>query len=158
MRMLWVRAFKKQMLFLCAALCLTLSANALPYGMTGLALTETSLMLEPEESVQLTPYALPEGTALPQLTYASSDERVVRVQPSGTITGVDGGTAVITASTSGGEFTAQCTVVVTPRESSQNSGWILLAEGSVVVILAIAFAIAYRRFLRKKNREEMENL
>lgn len=155
--MLLIRAFKKLMLFLCAALCLTLSANSLPYGMTGLALTETSLMLEPEESVQLTPYALPEGTALPQLTYASSDESVVRVQPSGTITGVDGGTAVITAFTAGGEFTARCTVVVTPRESSQNSGWILLAEGSVVGILAIAFAIAYRRFLRKKNREEMEN-
>lgn len=157
MRMLSVRAFKKMTLFLCAALCLMLSANALPYGMTGLALTETSLMLEPEESVQLTPYALPEGTALPQLTYASSDERVVRVQPSGTITGVDGGTAVITASTAGGEFTARCTVVVTPRESSQNSGWILLAEGSMVGILAVIFAVSYRRFIQKKTREEMKN-
>ena len=131
--MLSVRVFKKLMLFLCGVLCLTLSANALPYGMTGLALTETSLMLEPEESVQLTPYALPEGTAL------------------------DGGTAVITASTAGGEFTARCTVVVTPRESSQNSGWILLAEGSMVGILAVIFTVSYRRFIQKKTREEMKN-
>ena len=79
---------------------------------TGLFFPVERVMIAPDEEYALYPGALPEGAALPQLQYTSSNERVAKVLPSGVVVGIDGGDAVITAATMDGRDSAQCRATV----------------------------------------------
>ena len=136
-----------------AAIWLSWGASA---AVTGLELSQTEIQLDPGETMELTVRALPEGSALPQLVFTSSDEQVAAVLPSGTVQGVDGGEAVITVSTRDGRFSARCAVSVSGKESSQYSWLILAVEGLLFFGGTGAFALSYRRFIRDKTRREME--
>ena len=78
---------------------------ALPYE---LKITESDITLQPGETKQLTTNA-PAGDTV---TWSSSDESVATVSTDGTVTGVKGGVATITASV-GESNVATCTVSVT---------------------------------------------
>ena len=54
------------------------------------------------ETLQMSASIVPENATYPALTWRSSDENVARVSPSGLVTSVSGGTAVISATTSNG--------------------------------------------------------
>ena len=123
---------------------------------TGLEFPVERVMIAPDEEYQLYPSALPEGAALPQLRYTSSDERVAKVLPSGVVVGVDGGAATITASTMDGKYSAQCRVTVSYRESSQYSWIIILMELLTALLLVLVFWFSYRRYIREKQEQELE--
>lgn len=75
---------------------------------TTISLSETSLLLKPEESVQLTVMVEPAGT----VAWSSSNEKVATVV-NGLVSAVADGIAFITASA--GDATATCTVTVDSR-------------------------------------------
>lgn len=122
---------------------------------TGLFFPVERVMIAPDEEYALYPGALPEGAALPQLQYTSSNERVAKVLPSGVVVGIDGGDAVITAATMDGRYSAQCRVTVSYRESSQYSWLILLIIFIVASVTILAFWFIYRRYIREKEKREL---
>lgn len=134
--------------------CSTGFAISFPEQLTGISFPVQEIMLAPDETYQLTPSALPEGTALPQLSYSSSDMEVAQVQPNGMVTAINGGTAVVTAKTTSGNFSTECVVRVTKRESSQWSWLILLIEALVLIVFILIFTVSYRNFLHRKIQQE----
>ncbi len=84
---------------------------------TGIALDQTEVTLtitgEEKESVQLIETLSPENATIKDVRWTSSDESVVTVnEETGYVTAVNGGTAVITATTVDGGHTAECRVTV----------------------------------------------
>lgn len=129
--------------------------NSTSREMTGLVLPVENIMIDPDETYQLLPSALPEGTALPAVLYQSSDEQVASVRPNGAVLGVNGGTATITVTTGDGRFTAACTVKVSERESNEYSWLIIAAEGAVLAAVLILFTVVYRHFIKQKIKWEL---
>ena len=129
--------------------------NSTSREMTGLVLPVENIMIDPDETYQLLPSALPEGTALPAVLYQSSDEQVASVRPNGAVLGVNGGTATITVTTGDGRFTAACTVKVSERESNEYSWLIIAAEGTVLAVVLILFTVVYRHFIKQKIKWEL---
>ena len=129
--------------------------NSTSREMTGLVLPVENIMIDPDETYQLLPSALPEGTALPAVLYQSSDEQVASVRPNGAVLGVNGGTATITVTTGDGRFTAACTVKVSERESNEYSWLIIAAEGAVLAVVLILFTVVYRHFIKQKIKWEL---
>lgn len=85
---------------------------------TGISLNESSLSGKPGETASLTASIEPKaklgvgGANITDVIWTTSDPSVATVE-NGTVTFVDGGTAVITAYTMDGGHSAQCTVTVT---------------------------------------------
>lgn len=85
---------------------------------TGISLNESSLSGKPGETASLTASIEPKaklgvgGANITDVIWTTSDPSVATVE-NGTVTFVDGGTAVITAYTKDGGHSAQCTVTVT---------------------------------------------
>ncbi|MDP4087015.1 MAG: alpha-amylase family glycosyl hydrolase [Bacillota bacterium] len=74
---------------------------------------KSAVSLEVGKTAKLTAKVSPKNATLQTVTWASSDERVVKVDASGKITAIGEGTATITVTTLDGGFTATCTVSVT---------------------------------------------
>ncbi len=91
---------------------------------------ETSIELDVGSSKTLTANILPANASNKVLTYSSSNVSVATVDQSGKVTGVGGGTAVITA-TSHNAKTATCSVTVIKTEPSV--GMPKLIAGSTVI-------------------------
>ncbi len=68
------------------------------------------------ETLSLTAIVIPESATQKNVTWASSDESIVTVNASGTITGIAAGEAIITATN--GEVSADCKVTVVPNPVS----------------------------------------
>ncbi len=76
---------------------------------TGITLRSSAISIKPGYSYSLAPAVAPADTTNPKLTFTSSDPNVATVSSSGKVTGVDAGTAVITAAaTDGSNVTATC--------------------------------------------------
>lgn len=73
------------------------------------------------EIVQLTPIFEPEDS-FTAVTYASSNETVVKVDPDGVLHPLCAGTAVVTATAVGSDLQAKCTVTVTPVQKTPIEG------------------------------------
>ncbi len=142
------------LLILGLCFCSTGFAISVPAQLTGISFPVQEIMLAPDETYQLTPSALPEGTALPQLSYSSSDMEVAQVQPNGMVTAINGGTAVVTAKTTSGNFSTECVVRVTKRESSQWSWLIILIEALIFIIFIFIFTLSYKNFVYQKMKKE----
>lgn len=80
---------------------------------TGLSLDQTFFHVNSGSSVQLTATVEPSNATNKNVSWASSDESVATVNASGSVYGVAPGTAVITATTEDGGFTASANVIVT---------------------------------------------
>ena len=116
----------------------TLTNETADIPLTGIALSETSMTMQPEETQQLTVTYTPADTNSDKtVTWSTSDEAVATVDAEGNVTAVADGTATITATC--GEFTATCevtvsenpfTVVVTNAEGEKTT---CAADGSTVI-------------------------
>ena len=116
----------------------TLTDEKADKPLTGIALSETSMTMQPEETQQLTVTYTPADTNSDKtVTWSTSDEAVATVDAEGNVTAVADGTATITATC--GEFTATCevtvsenpfTVVVTNAEGEKTT---CAADGSTVI-------------------------
>lgn len=80
---------------------------------TSISLSQTSLTMNSNETVQLTATVSPSETGVPYLSWSSSDESVATVDQDGLVTAVAGGTCTITATATDGSGTfATCDVTV----------------------------------------------
>lgn len=80
---------------------------------TDVTLRSNAITIKPAYSYSLTPIVLPEDTSNPTLTFTSSNPEVAVVSPTGKITGVEVGSAVITATTNDGtNISKTCKVTV----------------------------------------------
>jgi len=80
---------------------------------TGISLNKSTTSIVKEATETLTATVTPSNTTYDDVTWTSSDTSVATVSALGVVTGVAAGTAVITATTERGGFTASCTVTVT---------------------------------------------
>jgi len=80
---------------------------------TGISLNKSTTSIVKEATETLTATVTPSNTTYDDVTWTSSDTSVATVNALGVVTGVAAGTAVITAITERGGFTASCTVTVT---------------------------------------------
>ena len=81
--------------------------------MTGIALNKSTTSIAKNATETLTATLTPSNTTYDTVTWVSSDTSVATVDDDGEVTGVAAGTAVITAITERGGYTASCTVTVT---------------------------------------------
>jgi hypothetical protein len=75
---------------------------------------QSEIQLQPGELYNLRTYTRPVGST-DRITYSSSDEKVVKVSPTGKVTALAEGKAIITAKTTSG-LTAQCVITVKLKE------------------------------------------
>ena len=87
-------------------------------GMEGIALNENEISLEVGKTSALTVSAIPANKPLPEICWESNRPEVAAVTATGTVTGISQGSAVITAKTKDGVYSAQCSVTVTKTSDS----------------------------------------
>jgi len=80
---------------------------------TGVSLNNTTLGIVEGNTAQLTAILVPANATNKNTTWSSSNEAVATVNQTGVVTAVAVGTAVVTATTEDGGFTATCTITVT---------------------------------------------
>ncbi len=81
-------------------------------GVTGVSITPETLSLTKGETKTITVNVQPPGAAIRTVTWSSSAPAVATVDQNGTVRGVEGGTALLTATTTDGGFTSTCQVTV----------------------------------------------
>ena len=81
--------------------------------MTGVSLNKSTTSIAVSANETLTATVTPNNTSYPGVVWSSSNSAVATVDATGKVVGVATGTAVITATTNSGGFTASCTVTVT---------------------------------------------
>lgn len=78
----------------------------------GLSLNHDSITINKGETKTLEAVITPEGATNKNVTWKSSNEKVVKISATGKITGKSGGVAVVTCTTEDGELEANCIVTV----------------------------------------------
>jgi pectate lyase len=87
-------------------------AGYTPVSVTGITFEPANDTVEKNKTIQLYPVFSPYNATNQIVTWSSSDTTVATVNESGTVRGIATGTAVITATTKDGGFTAECAVEV----------------------------------------------
>ena len=98
---------------------------------TGVSLDESSITLDVGGNQTLTATVTPEDATNKKVRWSSDNEAVATVSEDGVVTAVAGGTAVITATTHDGLFTASCTVTVNAPATAPNIITDTLPDGKV---------------------------
>ena len=98
---------------------------------TGVSLDESSITLDVGGNQTLTATVTPENATNKKVRWASDNEDVATVSEDGVVTAVAGGTAVITATTHDGLFTATCTVTVNAPDAAPTITTDTLPDGKV---------------------------
>ena len=98
---------------------------------TGVSLDESSITLDVGGSQTLTATVTPEDATNKKVCWSSDNEAVATVSEDGVVTAVAGGTAVITATTHDGLFTATCTVTVNAPDAAPTITTDTLPDGKV---------------------------
>lgn len=106
------------------AVCIKRRAQAI-------TITNDCLNLFPGDSLPLLTAFEPEGAYLSSINWRSDNESVAIVNNEGVVTGVDYGTANITASSPDGTITATCTITVLDKEHTYGE-WITDSEPTCV--------------------------
>ena len=98
-----------------------------------------TLQLDHNETAKLTVNVLPADASMKNVIWSSSDERVATVSDRGSVTGNYNGTAIITATTIDGGFTAEFTVKVSvsPLSMSTDKDYVVLKKGEKSTPVAI---------------------
>jgi uncharacterized protein YjdB len=94
-----------------AASC-DVTITSVSVAVTGVTLDITSTTINVNETEQLTETITPAGATNQNVTWSSDDEAIATVSTSGLVTGVAGGTATITVTSTDSSFTDTCTVTV----------------------------------------------
>ena len=98
---------------------------------TGVSLDESSITLDVGGNQTLTATVTPEDATNKKVRWSSDNEAVAAVSEDGVVTAVAGGTAVITATTHDGFFTASCTVTVNAPDAPPTITTDTLPDGKV---------------------------
>ena len=98
---------------------------------TGVSLDESSITLDVVGNQTLTATVTPEDATNKKVRWSSDNEAVATVSEDGVVTAVAGGTAVITATTHDGFFTASCTVTVNAPDAPPTITTDTLPDGKV---------------------------
>ena len=98
---------------------------------TGVSLDESSITLDVGGNQTLTATVTPEDATNKKVCWSSDNEAVATVSEDGVVTAVAGGTAVITATTHDGLFTATCTVTVNAPDAAPTITTDTLPDGKV---------------------------
>ena len=98
---------------------------------TGVSLDESSITLDVGGNQTLTATVTPEDATNKKVRWSSDNEAVATVSEDGVVTAVAGGTAVITATTHDGLFTATCTVTVNAPDAPPSITTDTLPDGKV---------------------------
>lgn len=123
-------------------------------GLQDIQISKTSLELDIDETYQMIYTTEPADMDLPEIQVVSSDSAVAESDAEGLIVAKSAGTATITFSTADGVFQKTCDVTVHQPESNQFSLWIILVELIAVIVIVVVFVIVYRRYIKKRAREE----
>ena len=110
---------------------------------TGVSLSPATASLEPGQSVQLNATVSPSGASNQSVTWSSSNSEVATVDQTGKVTALAEGSALVTATTADGGFTATCqvnaafvipvtTVLVTPASAILDPGNTLQLTATVL--------------------------
>ena len=100
-------------------------------SVTGVSLDESSITLDVGGSKTLTATVTPDNATNKKVRWTSDNETVATVSEDGVVTAVAGGTAVITATTHDGLFTATCTVTVNAPDAAPSITTDTLPNGKV---------------------------
>ena len=100
-------------------------------SVTGVSLNESSITLDVGGSKTLAATVTPENATNKKVRWTSDNETVATVSEDGVVTAVAGGTAVITATTHDGLFTASCTVTVNAPDAAPSITTDTLPDGTV---------------------------
>ena len=100
-------------------------------SVTGVSLNESSITLDVGGSKTLAATVTPENATNKKVRWISDNETVATVSEDGVVTAVAGGTAVITATTHDGLFTASCTVTVNAPDAAPSITTDTLPDGKV---------------------------
>ena len=98
---------------------------------TGVSLDESSITLDVGGSKTLAATVTPDNATNKKVRWTSDNETVATVSEDGVVTAVAGGTAVITATTHDGLFTASCTVTVNAPDAAPSITTDTLPDGKV---------------------------
>ena len=98
---------------------------------TGVSLDESGITLDVGGNQTLTATVTPEDATNKKVRWSSDNEAVATVSEDGVVTAVAGGTAVITATTHDGLFTASCTVTVNAPDAPPTITTDTLPDGKV---------------------------
>ena len=98
---------------------------------TGVSLNESSITLDVGGSKTLAATVTPDNATNKKVRWTSDNETVATVSEDGVVTAVAGGTAVITATTHDGLFTATCTVTVNAPDAAPSITTDTLPDGKV---------------------------
>ena len=101
-------------------------------SVTGITLDKRELDMEINETYRLIPSISPTGANNQNVTWASDNEEVAAVSD-GTVTAKKVGTAIITATTEDGSYTAACTVTVTEPAPGQNVTGVTLSKETLSI-------------------------
>ena len=107
-------------------------------SITGVTIDQTKLELAKGESYVLTATLVPEDAMYTKIIWTSSNDDIATVDENGKVTAVSAGTAVITATTSDGGYTAECTVTVKASDDSGNSGYIPTPNPKPTVVPSVS--------------------
>jgi len=83
-----------------------------PIAVTGITVSPTAVTVSANATTQITATVVPSNATNKTVTWSSGNTSVATVNSAGLVTGVSGGTAIITATTQDGNKTATCTVTV----------------------------------------------
>lgn len=119
-----------------------------------LVLAAKEISLNQGESYDMNYTARPSGAVLPTVMGVSEDESIASVDADGRITAVAEGKTTITFSTLDGRLSKSCEVTVSNADGSRYSGVIITVETLMILALAGAFMIRYRRFMKRREKEE----
>ena len=100
-------------------------------SVTGVSLNESSITLDVGGSKTLAATVTPDSATNKKVRWTSDNETVATVSEDGVVTAVAGGTAVITATTHDGLFTATCTVTVNAPDAAPTITTDTLPDGKV---------------------------
>ena len=100
-------------------------------SVTGVLLDESSITLDVGGNKTLTATVTPDNATNKKVRWTSDKEAVATVSEDGVVTAVAGGTAVITATTHDGLFTATCTVTVNAPDAPPSITTDTLPDGKV---------------------------
>ena len=100
-------------------------------SVTGVSLNESSITLDVGGSKTLTATVAPDNSTNKKVRWTSDKETAATVSEDGVVTAVAGGTAVITATTHDGLFTASCTVTVNAPDAAPSITTDTLPDGKV---------------------------
>ncbi len=106
--------------------------NVEKVNVSGISLNKSTLNLERGKSEKLTATVKPATAEVTSVNWTSSNPNVAKVSSDGKVTAVGEGSAVITATTKDGGFTATCTINVTnpPLTANGNISYTLIVSSS----------------------------